>query len=387
MPAATVAVELAFNGDSHEADRALDLALLEPDKSLAAVEDGAVVATAAWLDLEMTVPGTVATVAGVTWVSVSPVRRRQGLLRRLMKRQLEDLRAAGRPVAALWASEGAIYQRFGYGPATWGLTVEVRRGAAFTRPVPTDGLSLVPPSAWALQPVYEAVRAERPGWFVRDDGWWRHRLHDPEHRRDGASSLRCVLDGGEGYALFSTKDDWGPAGPAGSVLVREVVATTPTAEARLWRFLTDLDLTATATSRFVAVDSPLLHLLAEPRAARAHLGDGLWVRLVSVGEALTSRHYASPVDVVLEVEDDVCPWNAGRWRLSGGPDGAECAPTADTADLRLHARELGAAFLGGTTLVSRAAAGQVAELTPGALAAASLAFGWPGRAAHAPMVF
>lgn len=386
LPGAISAVELAFNSDSHPEDRALDLQVLADARTLAVLEDGSPVATAAWHDLAMTVPGAVAPVAGVTWVSVSPVRRRQGLLRQLMSRQLADLHAEGRALAALWASEGAIYQRFGYGPASWQLSVEVRRGAGFHRPVATEGLELVTPSAQVLAPAFEAAAAARPGWFARDERWWTYRLHDPEHRREGVSSLRCVRDGTDGYALFATTGDWDAAGPENVVKVRELVAAGPESEARLWRFLLDLDLTARTTAWGLPLDSPLLHLLAEPRRAQARLGDGLYVRLVSV-EGLAARRYAAPVDLVVEVEDELCPWNAGRWRLSGDHDGAVCAPTPDPADLRLHVRELGAAFLGATSLAARATAGLVTERTPGALARASTAFGWAGRAAHCPMVF
>ena len=94
-----------------------------------------------------------------------------------------------------------------------------------------------------------------------------------------------------------------------------------------------------------------------------------------------------PIDLVFEVRDTFCPWNDGRVRLTGGPDGATCAPTSDPADLVVHVADLGAAYLGGTTLVSRAAAGRVTEVTAGSLAPASLAFGWPGPAPYCPLVF
>jgi predicted acetyltransferase len=386
LPEAVAAAGLAFNSDLHPEDLELDVRVLGRARTLGAFEDGTPIATGGWLDLEMSVPGAAAPVAGVTFVSVSPVHRRRGLLRQLMTRQLADLHAEGRSLAALWASEGAIYQRFGYGLASWQLSVEVRRGAAFHRPVTTEGLQLVTPSARVLAPVFDAAVASRPGWYSRDEKWWTYRLHDPAHQRNGSSPLRCLLDGTEGYALFSTTDEWEQTGAAHTVQVRELVACTPKSEARLWRLLLDLDLTRTTKAGQLPVDTPLLHLLAEPRSAAGRLGDGLYVRLVSL-DGLAGRRYAVAVDVVLDVQDELCPWNAGRWRLSGDRDGAVCAPTTDRADLTLHVRDLGAAFLGGTSLAARAAAGCVTEHTRGALDAATTGFGWPGRAAHCPMVF
>ena len=384
-------LEHAFGGANHEADRPVELALVEDGRFYGTYDGDEAVGVAGSFSLTMTVPGGPQPVAGVTWVGVAPTHRRRGVASGLMRRQLDDLHAAGEPVAALWASEGAIYQQFGYGPAAWDVRLEVPMKARFNRPVPTGGLRLTTPDAAVLAPVFERVAATATGWYTRDDRWWAYRLHDPEHRRGGAAPMLAVIadgaDGLDGYALYATTQKWTSASSVGEVGVREVVAATPEAYARLWRYLLDLDLMQTATLFAAGPDEPLLHLLAEPRSARPQLKDNIWVRLVDVRAALTARAYAAPVDVVLEVADAFCPWNAGRVRLTAGPDGATCAATTDPADLAVSAGDLGAAYLGGTTLVARAAAGHVRELRPGALSAASTAFGWPGRAPYAPMVF
>ena len=64
------------------------------------------------------------------------------------------------------------------------------------------------------------------------------------------------------------------------------------------------------------VDDPLLFQLADPRRARPRLKDALWVRIIDVPGALAGRRYSGPVDVVIEVRDDLLPANAGRWRLT-----------------------------------------------------------------------
>jgi predicted acetyltransferase len=89
-----------------------------------------------------------------------------------------------------------------------------------------------------------------------------------------------------------------------------------------------------------------------------------------VSGALAARRYASDPDVVLEVADAFCPWNAGRYRVARGG----CERTEAEPDLALDAADLGAAYLGGTTLRELAGAGRVAELRPGALERASAAF-------------
>jgi predicted acetyltransferase len=364
---------------------------VEPARFYGTYDDGAPVAIAGSFDLTMTVPGGPRPVAGVTWVGVKPTHRRRGLLTGLMRRQLDDLHAAGEAVAALWAAEGAIYQRFGYGPAAWDVSLKVPSGAAFASPVAANGLRLVEPDAAVLGPIYDQAAERATGWTARGPQWWPFRLHDPEHRRAGATSLRAVLADGpggvEGYALYATDPKWSGGVPGGVVKVRELVSTTADARARLWRYLLDLDLMDRVEAWAVAPDEPLLHLLAEPRSAVPTLKDNLWVRLVDVRAALATRCYAMDVDLVLEVADEFCPWNAGRWRLKGGPHGATCTATTDAAELELRVADLGAAYLGGTTLVARAAAGQVVERRPGALTEASLAFGWGAPAPYCPMVF
>lgn len=392
LPEVWQLLEHAFGGANHPDDHDVELGLVqEPARFYGTYDGGRVVTAGGSYALTMTVPGGPRPVAGVSWVGVAPTHRRRGLLRDLMRRQLDDLRAGGEAVAALWASEGAIYQRFGYGPAAWDVSLRVPSKAPFVRPVDTGGLRMEAPDAAVLAPVYDAVVGRSVGWTARDQDWWAYRLHDPEHRREGAAPLLAVVDERDGavrgYALYATKQGWTEGRSDGTVGVREVVATDPASLARLWRYLLDLDLMTTVAGYNAGVDDPLLHLLAEPRAARAGLKDNVWVRLVDVPAALQSRAYAAEVDVVLEVDDPFCPWNAGRWRLSMGPAGAVCSPTSDAPDLALGAADLGAAYLGGTTLASRAAAGYVTELRPGALAAASTAFGWPGPAPYSPMIF
>lgn len=376
-------LERAFGGTPHPEDTAVELSVVDPTRFYAAYDGHDPVATAGSFDFTMTVPGGPLPVAGVTWVGVLPTHRRRGILDALMSRQLTDLHDAGTAVAALWATEAGIYGRYGYGTAAWLLNLTVARGATFRRPVEPGELRLLDPGAAEVRAIYAQVAERTAGWPRRDDAWWDFRLHDPEHRRDGGSPLQCVATDG-GYALYSTAMRWEAALPAGVVRVREVVAATPAAGARLWRYLLDLDLMREVQVFAAAPDDPLLlDLLAEPRAARACLRDCLHVRLVDVPAALSARRYAADLDVVLAVEDARCPWNTGRWRLVGGRNGASCDKVTDEPDLVVTAADLGAAYLGGTPLRSRS----VVERAPGALSRTSTAFGPLEGAPWCPQVF
>jgi predicted acetyltransferase len=375
----------AFHETIDQETRDREASVFEPERSLVADDGGAVVGHAAAYTRELTVPGGPVPAAFVTLVGVAPTHRRQGLLGRMMRRQLAEVAEAGRePLAVLWASEGAIYPRYGYGLATQRLSLDV--ALREIRPpqapmAPEARLRLIEPAdATAdLAKVYEQLRADRPGYASRDDRWWRAILADPASERNGATALHGVVHdtphGPTGYALWRTKSGW-DIGPQAEVRVREVMAGDPATYAALWRFLLSIDLTRTAAFSFATLDEPLMHVVDEPRHLGARLLDGLWVRVVDVPAALARRRYAVDVDVVLDVTDALLPQNTGRWRLTGGPGGASCTATEGPADLACTALELGSAYLGGPSLAALAAAGRVRELTPGALAGASAAFGW-----------
>ena len=111
------AVMSAFHRELTEEDIRHYERIDEPERSLAWFDDGRIVAGTGIYSRHVTVPGAVVPCAAVTAVGVVPTHRRRGLLTAMMRRQLEEIHARGEPVAALWASEGAIYGRFGYGIA------------------------------------------------------------------------------------------------------------------------------------------------------------------------------------------------------------------------------------------------------------------------------
>jgi predicted acetyltransferase len=401
-----------FNsGPMSEGDRRLVLPRFEFDRTLAAFDGGTPIGIACAYSFRLAVPGSeLLPAAGVTWVSVLPTYRRRGVLSSIMRRQLEDVRGRGEPLAVLWASEAAIYSRFGYGRASWQLRFTFRRGeGALAANVVADRglvLRLADPAAalTELAKVYDSVLAARPGLFVRNEMWWQRTIYDPPENRQGASPLRCLLaedeSGPRGYALYSALGlpDPEPFLPAAALTVRELMAVDPAASAALWTDLLSRDLTSEFRARLRPVDDPLLFQLADPRRARPQPADGLWVRIIDVPSALAGRRYSCPADVVIEVRDDILPANAGRWRLttvggaaSSGTAGAaraagagdagrglaaSCVRVTSAADLVLDVTQLGAAYLGGTRLGTLAEAGLVTELRPGALRQLSAAMSW-----------
>ncbi|MFD8480807.1 GNAT family N-acetyltransferase [Kitasatospora sp. NPDC059673] len=381
-------LDVAFGGAGEAPEeRALWHELTEVERSLAVCEGERIVGTASAFSFRLVVPGgAVVPAAGVTMVGVLPTHRRRGALTAMMRRQLDEVRAAGESLAVLTASEPAIYGRFGYGQATRKAVVSMARGRVRVHTPERRGdvvLRLVDPAAELArcEELYARLATGRPGMLLRLPGWEKLPVLDAPQSRGGFSALQSVVAEdpatGEllGYARYAVKSEWNERGAAGVVRVRTVQAEQPWVYARLWEFLLDLDLTERVEAFNLPADDPLLHLVSDVRHLTPRLVDAMFVRLVDLPKALEARGWAQPVDVVLEVTDAFCPWNAGRWRLTAAPGKpASCVRTDEPAELELDVRELGSAYLGGTSLVALAAAGLVRELRPGALEPVSAAF-------------
>lgn len=333
------------------------------------------------------VPGGRLKVAGLTWVGVHPQWRRRGLLRAIIAEHFAHCRDRGEPVSLLFAAEAAIYGRFGYGLASRQVNLTLPRRAALREVPGTEGLDVrietMSPDRHGELIARLHGSIERPGWVTRETpelaAMW---LCDAPIFRRGSEEQRIIVverDGEPvGYALFRRKVDWAAAGPEGSVRVSESVASDPAVAHVLWSRLLDLDLTTELTTGDLALDDPLLSLLVDVRSGRATSKDNLWARIIDLPAALAGRQYQAAVDVVLEVSDRFIAANVGRWRVTAPAFGPASVERTDAeADLALDVRELGAAYLGGTSLTELAAAGLVTELRPGTLLPAAVAFGWP----------
>lgn len=371
-----------LEGPPSPEETAWELRYLEQERCIGLFDADKLVGGASILSLRLTVPeARQVPLAGVTWVSVLPTHRRRGGLRAMMRHQLHTLHeTGGEPVAGLTASQAPIYGRFGYGVATHSLGLTIPRHAnALRLPEGTADVrvSLVDPKAVldACKELYARQVPRRPGMMEKPDWWFEYDIADLPHMLNGMSKVRFLLaerDGVPvGYASYRTKPT---SGHEGELHTRAAYADDPAAYAALLQVMLNVDLVTSVVVPALQTDSPLLSMLRDVRSANPVMHDGLYVRLVDLDRALAARTYAAPVDTVIEVVDEFCPWNAGRWRLSGDENGATCARTGDPADLTLGVRELGSIYLGGVTLRALASAGQVAEHTPGAVRAVSRAF-------------
>ena len=268
----------------------------------AAFDGDRIVGGAGAFPFELTVPGGTVACGGVTVVGVLPTHRRRGILTAMMRAQLEDIRDRGEPIAALWASEEVIYRRYGYGLASLSWEMALPSGYAALREPPDDRATAAHRPAGGVEgrlrrDLRPRPRSARPACSARTDTWWETRnLPDPPERRQGGGEKNVLvleLDGEPaGYALYRIHMKFEGGASAGHVDVIEAVADGPLATRELWRVLLDMDWKATLKAYLLPIDHPLVHQLTYPRRMQLRVGDGLWVRLVDVGAALSARAYA-----------------------------------------------------------------------------------------------
>ncbi len=386
--------ETAFAAEARREDIERHRALLENDRVLVATERDEIVGTTAAFTFSLSIPGGDAPAAGVTMVGVVPSHTRRGILTGLIRQQLEDVHERGEPLAILWASEGAIYQRYGYGLGARHAWIRPDREAVRFRDqhAREGSVKLLSPTEAAkqLDPIYEAARKQIPGMFARSPEWWeKHRLTDFEHEREGGGPLFCALLELEGearaYALYRVHHAWDEGWPQGRLSVREAISADARATRELWRFIFNIDLVGQVDAR-VPIDHPLPILLQEPRRLRMTVQDALWVRIVDLVDALQRRAYDVDGSVVLAMSDPLCGWNNGRWRLRVEDGIAEVVPTTDEPELLLEPWDLGSVYLGGHKFADLRAAGRLMGSDPQAIRTADRIFR-TDRAPWCPEIF
>ena len=317
--------------------------------------------------IEMSIPGGSATIAGVANIAVQPTHTRQGIMTRMMHHQIHDIHERGEPLAALFATESIIYGRFGYGIGSlyerW--TIDRSHNRYSHRFENQGRVSFIDPADIAkdLPKIFRRATVGRPGVFQRPIHQWVRDSQATEHTQGGQGGLFYITyeeDGRiDGYAVYRIIGT--------NLCVNELMAVTSKANTALWRFCFDVDRMSTTEALRRPVDDPLPWILADPRRLQRSTRDGVWVRIIDVQSALNLRQYMHSDRLVIEVTDELCPWNSGRFELEGSSNGGECRTSQSQPDLSINVSNLASAYMGAISFSTLAMAGLVDEKTPGAL--------------------
>jgi predicted acetyltransferase len=286
---------------------------------------------------------------------------------------LEQANDRGEPLATLFASQAAIYGRFGFGHAAQHVTYDIAIDRVSWAPgtEPTGRVRLVTreEALPLIRKIYDAAIVGRPGAVALDDrslaaSFW-------ESSKDDERLFYAVHEDDDGvadaFAMYNVKHEWPRGLPHLEMKVRRIVTTTPASSASMWRYLFDVDLVSRVRAEVRPLDDPLLLQVEEPRALRPELDDGLFLRPVDITAALAARTYAADGRLVVSVTDATLPRNDGTFELVADGGVGVCRRSTSEPDVVASIHAIGSAYLGGATWASLAAAGRVEERSAGAI--------------------
>ena len=379
---------IAF-GDStadERLQRALERSFVKPDWTLAAIDDGRVVSRVVTLPWEIGWNRGTVGCGAVTGVGTLPSHRRQGHLYQLMTRAFQTMRESNQPVALLWASMAAIYQRFGYGIGHTAYRTDFDpRHLRFVDEIPTPGrvrMVKYEESNPVLKPVYDAFGAPRTLMCRRADWWWDVLQRWPPPG-EPPPLVAVYEENGEmlGHAVYEVEQRRRETpGPNQRLNVWELCWLTPSAHRALVQYLAGYDLVDSVRLMRLPVDDPLFHHVHEPRLLNMTVSDGTLLRMVDVPAALMARGYDADGRLTFSLEDGLCPWNTGTWELTVEEGCARVKPGNGTPDLELTPRTLAIIACGHQPASVLARGGLISATNTTALAAADAIF----ATAHAP---
>ncbi|MFJ8622806.1 GNAT family N-acetyltransferase [Kitasatospora sp. NPDC093550] len=351
---------------------------LELDRGLLALDpDGRPIGTAAAYSFELTLPGgAVVPAPGISAVGVVPTHRRRGVLTAMMRHQLAELRERGEFLSVLLASEASIYGRFGYGPATYTQRLTVpRHRAALTAPraggTGTGSIEVLKRAECGglLEEVYDRYRRAQPGALSRPHRWWALGAGQPPvARAPRYVAVHRDADGvPDGYASYWLDEP-------DTLTVDEVIAADDAVHSALAACLLGHDLVSEVVFKHSPPEHPLRWQLVDFNAGQLGKStDWLWVRILDVPRALTSRGWLGDGELVLDVDDPFLK-ERGRHLLTVRDGKPDCVPTDREPDLSLDVRDLGAIYLGGTSPTTLVRAGHIRAHRPDAAALADALF-------------
>ena len=376
------AIDVGFISPTSRGDGPNRRPYMELDRCWGAFDEGRPVGSLRGIKFELTVPGgAAAPLDGISAVTVVPSHRRRGLLSRMMAGELGAAKERGEVLSGLFAAEYPIYGRFGYGPAVEGANWHLNaHAAAWSRELPGT-VELVDPAVALEQApkVYDKVRALTPGAVSRPIHRWERFLGlvppvgetEDKEAKEYLQAV-CYDEDGEpvGYVQYKFgKEQWNHGLPDTSLQAADLFAVNVEYEARLWKFLADHDWVSHVFAvEHRRIDELWRELLVDRRAAWSdEHWEGEWLRVLDTAAALSARRYEVAGRVVLRVVDKD-GYADGTFALDGGPDGATCTPTTESAEVTLPAAVLASIYLGGFSAARYAVLGQLDEHRTGAVA-------------------
>jgi predicted acetyltransferase len=325
-------------------DISVELKATDLDRTTCAFVDGTMATTMGGISWDVQLNGRPVPMAGVTAVGTLPTYRRRGLLRKVMYEGLAKWRDEGRNYAILWASMGAIYQRFGYGIASSLIRYDFDpKDGVLAFPKETTGtirLKTPTEARGEMEALYGSYIAPRNLAIHRSVFLWEESMLRP--KKKGEPVYVAVSHDGDGeprgYLAYQTREN-----QDGSQVLRikDFIYADMDAYRALWEYMLAHDLVKKITMQGnIGTEDPAPSLLLEPRALNRWEGDGIWMRIVDVEKGLRQRPYGAAGRLNISVADAMCDWNNATFSLETNGPSAEARRTTDEPDLTMTPNSL-----------------------------------------------
>ncbi len=338
-----------------------------PEWTLSAVENGRLLTSLVDIPFTMRANGNAMPLCGVSTVGTFPEYRRQGLVRRIHTQAFSHMREQGQAVAALWASQAAIYQRYGYAQATVmrSYTIDTTdiafhdgdNGHGHVERFDVAG------GYDAAKAVYIRFIANRMCYLHRARALWDFNAFEA---RDADGMIHIAIsydtdDAPNGYVIYTLRaDKVDHVARPQEIVVRDLVWTSLDAYRSLWHWIARHDLVGRVRWDTAPVDDPAFELFVEPRMLHVVDREGAWFRVVDVARALESRGYDEFGEISIGIaSDDLAPWNVSTFALEASPEGAHVSAGNGSGDLQMTVKTLSSLYTGFRTARELAAWGMI----------------------------
>ncbi|GAB4051904.1 GNAT family N-acetyltransferase [Catellatospora paridis] len=292
--------------------------------------------------------GRVVPTCGVAGVATAPELRGRGLGRLVLTRLLEGARDRGAVLSTLFGTTPLPYRALGWeevGAMTY-WTVSTRALGA-VRPDPKT--TLRPATEADIPAVYEIYRqVARAGTGLMERSGPAFGATPAQLLADYHGFTVAVDDAGTivGYASW----DRGPGYDAsGKLTVDDLIGLTPEATRTLLAMIGGWASVAPTTVLRLGATDPAWSLIVRTDAKVATAQPWM-ARVVDASGAVAARGWPRRLagEVDLDLVDDVCPWQQGRWRLTLSGGEGRLAP-GGAGTVRLTPRGLAAWYAGAAT--------------------------------------
>lgn len=325
-----------------------------PQWTLCALENGQLLSSFVDLPLTIRANARALAMAGVTVIGTFPEHRRRGLSRRLHTQAFANMHEQGRGVAGLWASQAAIYQRYGYAQATVLRSYDIDsvdigffdgdNGLGDVRRYEAE------PGFTAAKKIYIDFIAERTGYLHRSTAMWRNNALNVD-AAPGPIHIAISHDGQgvpNGYVIYTLRADrTNHPSRKQAIDIRDLAWLSQDAYRSLWHFIARHDLVGRVRWGTAPLDDPASALFVEPRLLNPTNREGEWLRVVDVAAALAGRGYDRAGEVSIGIAaDPIAPWNEGTFKLQADTEDARVTKIPGSAELNLSVKTLALAFSG-----------------------------------------